>query len=221
LLNAVAFSLLFAAWLQGWLDGVRADTTFELTLVIFAVFFYGLVLCAGKVWRASVDLNDLSTGAPPSTSSIARYLSRLDPNNSAAGYDALGALRLDLSHRVAIVRHFANALVFLGLIGTVIGFILALSGVNPATSTDADNVAKMVATLIGGMSVALYTTLVGAILHVWLIVNHRMLVSGTVALLQAIVAHQTARATDEPSNATKSGDTPNSDATPSSGASNG
>ena len=39
------------------------------------------------------------------------------------------------------------------------------------------------ATLISGMSVALNTTLVGAILYVWLIVNHRILVSGTVGLL--------------------------------------
>ncbi|MBT5665370.1 MAG: hypothetical protein HOJ06_08535, partial [Rhodospirillaceae bacterium] len=58
-------------------------------------------------------------------------------------------------------------------------------------------VAKMVATLIGGMSVALYTTLVGAILHVWLIVNHRMLVSGTVALLRDIVAARASARTSE------------------------
>lgn len=188
LLNAVAFSLLFAAYLQGWIDGVFADTTLELSLIIFAVFAYGLILCAIKIWRTSADLNHLSPGPPPADSPVARALARLRPAQSDAGIDSFAALRLDLSHRIAIVRHIANSLVFLGLIGTVIGFIIALSGVNPETSGDADNVAKMVATLIGGMSVALYTTLVGAILHVWLIVNHRMLVSGTVALLREIVA---------------------------------
>jgi hypothetical protein len=192
LLNAVAFSLLFASYLQGWIDGVFADTTLELSLVIFAVFAYGLVLCAIKIWLTSADLNDLAPGPPPAASPVALALSRLKSTPSDAGFDSFAALRLDLSHRIAIVRHIANSLVFLGLIGTVIGFIIALSGVNPETSGDADNVAKMVATLIGGMSVALYTTLVGAILHVWLIVNHRMLVSGTVALLREIVATRAA-----------------------------
>ena len=188
LLNAVGSSLLFAAYLQGWVDGVFADTTFELTLVIFAAFAYGLALCAIRIWQTSVNLNDLSLGAPQPGSDIAQMLSCLrSPHTGPGAIDGFAALRLEMSHRISIVRHTANSLVFLGLIGTVIGFIIALSGVNPATSTDADNVAKMVATLIGGMSVALYTTLVGAILHVWLIINHRMLVSGTVALLSEIV----------------------------------
>ena len=88
-----------------------------------------------------------------------------------------------MTNRIVGVRHIANALVLLGLIGTVIGFIISLSGVDPAAASDANKVGAMVATLIGGMSVALNTTLVGAILYVWLIVNHRILVSGTVGLL--------------------------------------
>jgi adenosylcobinamide amidohydrolase len=45
----------------------------------------------------------------------------------------------------------------------------------------------MVATLISGMSVALSTTLVGAVLNVWLMVNYRLLESGTLRLLTTIV----------------------------------
>jgi hypothetical protein len=45
----------------------------------------------------------------------------------------------------------------------------------------------MVSTLISGMSVALSTTLAGAILNVWLMVNYRILESGTLRLLTAIV----------------------------------
>ncbi|MEQ8805654.1 MAG: MotA/TolQ/ExbB proton channel family protein, partial [Rhodospirillales bacterium] len=92
-------------------------------------------------------------------------------------------LRLTLSNRIVVVRHIANALVLLGLIGTVIGFIIALSGVDPTAASDANKVGAMVATLISGMSVALNTTLVGSVLYVWLIVNHRILATGTVRLL--------------------------------------
>ena len=70
---------------------------------------------------------------------------------------------------------------------TVIGFIIALSGVDPATASEVENVQAMVSTLITGMSVAMYTTLVGAVLYVWLNVNHRILVTGTVDLIDATI----------------------------------
>ena len=73
-------------------------------------------------------------------------------------------LRLKVSNRIAFVNYKANSLVFLGLVGTVIGFIVALSGVDPGTISIAKAVGPLVANLIQGMSIALYTTLVGAVL---------------------------------------------------------
>jgi hypothetical protein len=69
----------------------------------------------------------------------------------------------------------------------VIGFIMALSGVDAQAAGDVDSIAPMVTTLIDGMSVALYTTLVGAVLNIWLMVNYRLLEGGTVTLLTTIV----------------------------------
>ena len=96
-------------------------------------------------------------------------------------------LRLKLSHRIGIVRHFANSLVILGLIGTVIGFIIALSGVDPENASDINAVTPMISTLVAGMSTALYTTLVGAVLNIWLMTNYHMLTTGTVKLITALV----------------------------------
>ena len=73
------------------------------------------------------------------------------------------------------------------IIGAVIGFIIALSAVDPNTAADAENVASVIATLIDGMSVALNTTLVGATLYLWLTVNYRVLTSGTVSLIAEAV----------------------------------
>ncbi|NCF27940.1 MAG: hypothetical protein GWP69_11210 [Gammaproteobacteria bacterium] len=92
-----------------------------------------------------------------------------------------------MGNQIVIVRQTADSLVFLGLVGTVIGFIVALSGVDPQASAQLDEVAAMVGTLVAGMSIALYTTLVGAVLHVWLMVNHRFLATGTSDLFNAIV----------------------------------
>ena len=66
------------------------------------------------------------------------------------------------------VRWARRQLVMLGLIGTVAGFIVALSGVDPATVGDVSRIGPMVASLIAGMHIALYTTLVGSICALWL-----------------------------------------------------
>jgi hypothetical protein len=187
LVNLVAVALLGAVFLQGWLNGIFVPITLEMSFGIFAVFLYGLSACGIKVWRTSVELNDIRAGAPDKSSRAAKYLATVYGGAPESRSLGAAALRLKLSNGVAVVRQVANGLVFLGLIGTVVGFIIALSGVDPKAATEIDSVANMVATLISGMSVALYTTLVGAVLYVWLTVNHRILTSGAVNLIGAII----------------------------------
>ena len=193
LINIVAAGLLAAAYLQGWLDGLFERTTLILSGIVFAVFVYGLVLCAIKVWQTSTALNDMKSGGQTARERAARFMAAARTRNAESRALQVGMLRLTLSHRIQIIRQIASLLVFLGLIGTVIGFIIALSGVDPQTVSRADSVATMVAQLIRGMSVALYTTLLGAVLNVWLTVNHRILATGTVNLMSELVAFGEAR----------------------------
>lgn len=194
LVNLVGAALLFAAYMQGWLDGFFAERLRELSGGIFLVFLYGLVLCGVRVWRHSVELNEVKTGTPDPESRVGRYLSRAPGASPESRFLQADALRLKLTNRIVIVRHIANALVFLGLIGTVIGFIIALSGIDPESASKVEKVTAMVATLIGGMSVALYTTLIGAVLYIWLIVVYRILVTGTVDLIATTIELGEARA---------------------------
>jgi hypothetical protein len=187
LVNLVAAALLVAAYMQGWLDGLFAERLREMSGGIFLVFLYGLALCGVRVWRHSVELNELKAGAPAPASRAGQYLGRASGAGPESRILQAGALRLKLTNRIVVVRHIANALVFLGLIGTVIGFIIALSGIDPESASKAENVAAMVATLIGGMSVALYTTLIGAVLYIWLSVAYRILVTGTVDLIATTI----------------------------------
>ena len=194
LINTVAVGLLAGTYLQGWLDVVISAYLVELSVVIFLVFLYGLVLCGAKVWRHSVELNDLKIGTPDPKSRAGRYLSRTGNVSPESRYIQAEVLRLKLTDHIVVVRSIANSLVLLGLIGTVIGFIIALSGVDPETASQVENVAAMISTLINGMSVALNTTLVGALLYVWLIVNYGILTSGTVDLIAEIIDMGEARA---------------------------
>jgi predicted lipid-binding transport protein (Tim44 family) len=49
--------------------------------------------------------------------------------------------------------------------------------------TDAAAIGPMVATLLHGMAMALFKTLVGSVLNVWLMVDYRLLEGGAVHLL--------------------------------------
>jgi len=186
-LNLVALALLGAAWLKGWAAMALEGDSTGMVALIAVVFGAGLLDCGRKLWQTSAELNQVTAALPGQPARLPRHL-RTD--HGADGYARAitgSVLRLRLSARIAPIRHIANSLVLLGLIGTVIGFIMALSGVDPATAGDVNAIGPMVSGLIGGMSVALYTTLVGAILNVWLMVNYRLLESGTVRLLAAVV----------------------------------
>jgi biopolymer transport protein ExbB/TolQ len=139
------------------------------------------------VWRTSGELNQAYAATPAPTSRAGQYLALVRGRAGDARAILAAALRAKLTTRIAVVRHVAGTLVILGLIGTVIGFIMALSGIKPEVASDVRTVAPMISTLIQGMSVALYTTLVGGLLNIWLMVNHHVLASGTMHLVTAIV----------------------------------
>jgi hypothetical protein len=187
LVNLIGFALLGAAYLQGWIHKVALGDQSRLSVVIAAVFLGGLAFCTFRVWQTSRDLNQVKAFNPLVPSTTADYIAKLRGRGVESRSILASTLRLKLSQRIGAVRHTAGSLVLLGLIGTVVGFIIALSGVDPETASDVQSIAPMVSTLIEGLSTALYTTLVGAVLNLWLMVNYRLLAGGTVKLITALV----------------------------------
>ena len=192
LINTVAFGFLGVAYINGLIHMIIAAEKTGLSIAIAAVFVVGLSLCGFKIVQVSRELNAAWDRNPPATSLAAEYAEKLRGVAEDGRAVLAGTLRLTLSHRVAVVRHIANSLVLLGLIGTVIGFIIALSGVDPQKASEFESISPMVSTLIQGMSTALYTTLVGGVLNLWLMINYHMLATGTVRLITAIQERGTA-----------------------------
>lgn len=187
LLNIVALGLLAIAWSQGLVErAFHADGT-RFAIVIAVVFVAGLAVAAWRVVETSRELERVTAADPGPGSAAARYLARIGGKDGASRQILAAGLRLDLSQRITIVRHLAGSLVFLGLIGTVIGFIIALSGVDASRAGEVDSIAPMVSALIAGMSTALVTTLVGGVLNIWLMANYQLLATGTARLINAIV----------------------------------
>jgi hypothetical protein len=183
LINLTGFALLGAAWLQGWIAQILAADTTHVCKLIFALFLVGLALSAQKVWMLSRELNALDAGPTSGPSKIASFMFGIAGRGGDTRQALASVLRLKLAHRIAPVRHIASTLVLLGLIGTIIGFVIALSGVNQDAVTDPAAIGPMVATLLHGMAMALFKTLVGSVLNVWLMVDYRLLEGGAVHLL--------------------------------------
>ena len=117
---------------------------------------------------------------------VSHLVTAISSNKAESRANLSGSMRMRVAHRISVVRHLGNTLVLLGLIGTVLGFIIALSGVDPEKTSDVNAIAPMVSTLIQGMSTALYTTLIGSILNVWLMANYQLLTGGTVHLISSL-----------------------------------
>ncbi len=186
LANLLGFAMVAIAVQQGMIDMVLAADRTNISVLIAVVFIGGLGLCSWKMLKISRELNKVRSFNPLEKSKAAEYLAKLRGCPMGNRGVLAGALRLKLSQSISPVRQTANSLVLLGLIGTVIGFIIALSGVDPESASDVSAVGPMISTLISGMSTALYTTLVGSILNVWLMVNYQILAGGMVKLITAI-----------------------------------
>lgn len=63
---------------------------------------------------------------------------------------------------------FAGACIKLGLLGTVVGFIVMASQLGSMHSFDIERAQELLARMTGGMAIALYTTLVGLVANLWL-----------------------------------------------------
>ena len=186
-LNLPAAVLGAVAWQRGWLDTlVNADTT-RLTLVIILVFVFGMAVAAHRLWRLDQEIEAAHGEGAFTDSWAARYLDEIRHHSSGSRGLVASTLRMRVTDYVSVVRHIAGILVLLGLIGTVVGFIMSLAGVDPEKAADVSSMTPMVATLIQGMSVALYTTLAGAVGNLWLMVNYRLITSTAVRLLADVV----------------------------------
>jgi biopolymer transport protein ExbB/TolQ len=186
LFNVMAIALLAVAYTQGYVERViQADQTY-LSVVIFVVFVVGLGLCTHRIWQTNSEIDALNSSDGIHSPKIAHLVAAISSDKAESRANLSGSMRLRIAHRISVVRHLANTLVLLGLIGTVLGFIIALSGVDPQKAADVESIAPMVSTLIQGMSTALYTTLIGSILNVWLMANYQLLTGGTVQLISSL-----------------------------------
>jgi heme A synthase len=73
------------------------------------------------------------------------------------------------------VRWSGNALVYLGMVGTVLGLIMTVSGLSADNAQSFDNFKTIVSSIYIGSGTALYTNLLACIGYLWLGTNAHLL----------------------------------------------
>jgi hypothetical protein len=73
------------------------------------------------------------------------------------------------------VQWIATHVVRIGLLGTVVGLIVAFSAAQTGDTTDPSQIKPMIAAVVSGMYVSLYATLLGIATNLWLKINMRVL----------------------------------------------
>ncbi len=166
--NLGAFLALGFAYINGWVDLVIESDSSRVTWAIAALFLYGWFICLLRILEITKALNQ-------SAKKKGLWWDKYSVLASRDRASARDIIVIWLTNRIAVVRQTAEILVILGLIGTVLGFILAFQGISPDAVVDTSMASQIIAHAMSGMSVALYTTLCGAIGSVWLMVCYRIL----------------------------------------------
>lgn len=154
ILNVCGAAALVWAWESGFVQMVYAADSSRICYAITVLFAVGLLSVFQRAWKVSVALNAIKAGERPDINGV-KFLAKQD-------------FIVDISQWLAV----------LGLIGTIVGFIAALSGISADMKPEA-----LIGQLIGGMAVAFFTTLAGAVTGLWLEVNNRILRTASVSMV--------------------------------------
>lgn len=149
-LNFVPIIVLFFGWVFGGLQlSIAGGSQYESTYVIYliiAIFIAAMVMLFYRAKQVDDELTESSWWVGQSPDFI----------------------ELSLDHRLQPIVYMGYSLVVFGLIGTVIGFIFGLNGIDPEAMGDLPTMISSLGGILQGVGIAYYTTLVGSIGDIWL-----------------------------------------------------
>lgn len=139
---------------------------------------------AWKLGKESEVLSlDKNTSKDREINKINLYLNGLESKNFTEKQERLNVLADELSNRHSFGYMAVDVLLKLGLTGTVIGFILMLLPIGEIKEFDPQILQQLLATMSGGMAIALYTTLTGLLTSMLLKFQYFLLDSGVINII--------------------------------------
>ncbi len=193
-INSFAALLVYVAWLRDWISLVIESDASSLSIVIGLVFLVFWLTSSFHILAINREVGLFASGGK--TGIAADYFDRLRRKGENLGGEKVdqallaSTLRARMVLPIQIVAYVANVLILLGLIGTVVGFVIAVSGLGDsiAGGTNIERVQGVLGQIVNGMGVALFTTLLGAILGgLWLQIHYQMLVRAVGGLIVDVI----------------------------------
>lgn len=160
ILNLIGVVAFVAAWQKGWVSAVLDGDSTGMVYGIAGLFIVGMVSLLIRAAKVTAGLNALKRLELRSTNST-KFL-----------------------EKAAHLEDIPNWLTVLGLLGTVIGIMIALSGIDLNSLATPEGTKKALAVLMEGMRVAFCTTIAGGVLGLWFDFNRRILKTATVLMLE-------------------------------------
>ncbi|MEE9327196.1 MAG: MotA/TolQ/ExbB proton channel family protein [Cocleimonas sp.] len=154
----------FLLWDFGFLQKLLSGDITYLSSIILALFFAINIYLGFGAWQLSKQSHFASNidEHPKSWASEHIKLLHWQRKQSTNESQALLARLIERVHRGHTTGwFFSDILIRLGLIGTVIGFVLMLSTIYQFKNNDIEALQSLLGTMGSGMQVALYTTLTG------------------------------------------------------------
>jgi len=175
--NLAAIGLLRGAYYMGWVAPLFEQDVTNITWAIVALFSAVAILTARRIFLVAADLKTTAAAKIP-----VRYehdaAGLKEAKDRSAGMQAIYTRELS---SISYLHQGAGALAALGLLGTVIGISIATSNIQ-----DTVNVSALMQTVLGGVHVAINTTIVGVVAALWTEVNTRILETSIYVLLHRL-----------------------------------
>lgn len=184
--------LVFAAFLLGYYQLfallIAADPTYlsvSMLLLYVLASMRWLQLCY-QLSRYQQTLNQPKASAREAGCQARALINASMPAATASDQLPLTALAEHLENRHALGYFVSDLLLKLGLVGTVIGFILMLSPIAEMESFESNNIRNLLTAMSSGMAVALFTTLTGLITSTLLKVQYFLADSAVVQIIDTL-----------------------------------
>lgn len=168
-LNCVFFLIFTFVLLNGWLFlPFQSDPTF-VCMLITALMSWATFI----TYKRAVELDKII----------------IDPKLITVNVNNSNALTAYFSAKLIDLQHLSSTAVYLGILGTVLGVIIALHGITPEMIVNLAAMLGAVGTVLKGVATAFYTTLVGSIAGIWIDYNISILNKNYTVLYSNVVGN--------------------------------
>ena len=160
LVSLIGFGF-FMAWDTGLLPNMLLSDNTRLSIIILILFFLASLHCCERSVFLSRQFSLLHSQLYSENSPIALYFKQSvgKSEQDLALLTEVLAEKIRGQHQIG--WFMVGALIKLGLLGTVIGFMLMLGSLDNIQSMDLEQVQTLMQTMTQGMKIALNTTLLG------------------------------------------------------------